>query len=131
MKKPKILLFVMLASVLFFFVININRCYCEKQDVAKEILIELFVLDPCESCREGAKFEEVLRNELSGKFGEKRLVYHTYNVFQTDNRGYMHQRLIQFGIEAELSDLPFAVVDGRLYKGSYDEIAIKIRQAKL
>ncbi len=92
------------------------------------IKAELFYLSPCESCKENIKFEQQLREELQVSGNEKNLTCIAYNVFRENDRKYMEKRLEEIGESVSLDELPVAVLDGKIYKGDYQEIGQQMGQ---
>lgn len=86
--------------------------------------IELFVLSPCESCREGEKFAEIVRKAFRDSGQTDTGTYRSYNVFREEDRHYMEKCLQELGMDVSIpDDVPAAIMDGKVYFGDYDTIA--------
>lgn len=86
--------------------------------------VELFLYSPCESCRE----EETFYAQVLGSLGEKqdKASIHVYNVFQTSAMKKLEKRMEELDEETDLSMLPVAIVEDKIFSGTYEEIGKQI-----
>lgn len=92
-----------------------------QEDNEKRIPVELFILAPCESCHEEDKFRQEVLNQLV-KAGYENPDCTVYNVYKDSGASCFEKTVKTYRLELTLSDLPAAVVDGTVYRGTYQEI---------
>lgn len=91
-------------------------------------VIELFVLSPCESCREAEKFREEIDAQLAAENAADKTCI-GYNVFREEDRLHFEEVVAKNGLDLTVQDLPLAIADGKVYRGSYQEIAASVTQS--
>jgi glutaredoxin len=101
----------------------------ENQDLSETVRVELFYNSPCESCKENEKFDKVIREKVKEENPEKKVSCIAYNVFRESDREYMEKRMTELKLSSDTVKLPFALIDGKLYQGSYDEIGDQIKDS--
>lgn len=87
----------------------------------ENISVELFVLAPCESCHEEEKFEQEVLHNLSAA-GIENPDCTVYNVYKDSGASHFEKTVEQYELELTIIDLPAAVVEGVVYRGTYHEI---------
>lgn len=92
----------------------------------KKQVVELFYFNPCESCREDKTFIETVRNILKKEYPEEKFSYEAHNTFRISEQGYMEGVLKENGYDTKKVKIPFALVQGKMYLGGYEEIAAQI-----
>ncbi len=105
---------------------NGNR---EDKDGSGEVKVELFYNGPCESCKENEKFDKAVRENVLKINQAVKITCIAYNVFKEQDKEYMDKRIKTLGISEPDAKVPFALMDGEIYKGSYDEIGSQIGKA--
>jgi hypothetical protein len=98
----------------------------EGENGSGKIKVELFYNGPCESCKENEKFDKAVRDNILKLNRDAKITCIAYNVFKEQDKEYMDKRIKALGISASDAKLPFALRDGKIYKGSYDEIGSQI-----
>ena len=98
----------------------------EDKNGSKEVKVELFYNGPCESCKENEKFDKTVRENILKLNQEAKITCIAYNVFKEQDKEYMDKRIKTLGIAESDAKVPFALMDGEVYKGSYDEIGSQI-----
>ena len=98
----------------------------EDKNTSNEIKVELFYHGPCESCKENEKFDQSVRENILKSNQEAKITCIAYNIFKESDKEYMEKRIKTLGISGSDAKVPFALIDGKLYKGSYDEIGSQI-----
>lgn len=98
----------------------------EDKNGSKEVKVELFYNGPCESCKENEKFDQAVRENILKLNQEAKITCIAYNVFKEQDKEYMDKRIKTLGIAESDAKVPFALMDGEVYKGSYDEIGSQI-----
>ena len=87
--------------------------------------IELFVFAPCESCHEEDKIEKevalTLDEALITGFECK-----VYNAYKDSGVARLEEIAGEYGLDITASDLPATVVNGTVFKGTYEEIGKKL-----
>lgn len=83
--------------------------------------VELFVLAPCESCHEDDKFRQEVLTQLN-EAGFENPDCIVYNVYKDSGAAHFDKIVETYQLELTLTDLPAAVVDGTVYRGTYQEI---------
>lgn len=91
------------------------------QEGQEAIQVELFVLAPCESCHEDDKFRQEVLSQLD-KAGFENPDCVVYNVYKDSGAAHFEKITETYQLELTLTDLPAAVVDGTVYRGTYQEI---------
>lgn len=90
------------------------------------VKVELFYNGPCESCKENEKFDKAVRENILKSNKNAKITCIAYNIFKEADKAYMEKRIKALGISESEAKVPFALIDGKLYKGSYDEIGSQI-----
>lgn len=98
----------------------------EDKNGSKEVKVELFYNGPCESCKENEKFDQAVRENILKLNQDANITCIAYNVFKEQDNEYMDKRIKTLGIAESDAKVPFALMDGEVYKGSYDEIGSQI-----
>lgn len=88
--------------------------------------VELFYNGPCESCKENEKFDKAVRDNILKLNRDAKITCIAYNVFKEQDKEYMDKRIKALGISISDAKVPFALMDGKIYKGSYDEIGSQL-----
>ncbi len=91
-----------------------------------EVKVELFYNGPCESCKENEKFNKSVRENILKSNRNAKINCIAYNIFKEPDKEYMEKRIKALGISDSDAKVPFALIDGKLYKGSYEEIGSQI-----
>ncbi|QHQ59385.1 hypothetical protein Ana3638_00040 [Anaerocolumna sedimenticola] len=91
-----------------------------------EVKVELFYNGPCESCKENEKFNKSVRENILKSNRNAKINCIAYNIFKEPDKEYMEKRIKALGISDSDAMVPFALMDGKLYKGSYEEIGSQI-----
>lgn len=97
---------------------TMNRSAKSGKEIAT---IELFLLAPCENCREDDKFRQEIAGQLT-RAGYENQEFKVYNVYKENGASHFAKTADQYHLDLTLMDLPVAVVDGAVYQGSYQEI---------
>lgn len=126
--KIKILLLATIFIVLLFVVAiiclkatgGIGNLFADTQE-EENIPVELFVLAPCESCHEEEKFEQEVLNQLTAA-GFENPDCNTYNVYKDSGASHFEKTVGEYQMELTVTDLPAAVIEGAVYRGTYQEI---------
>lgn len=126
--KIKILLLATIFIVLLFVVAiiclkatgGIGNLFADTQE-EENIPVELFVLAPCESCHEEDKFEQEVLNQLTAA-GFENPDCITYNVYKDNGASHFEKTVGEYQLELTITDLPAAVIEGAVYRGTYQEI---------
>ncbi|WMJ86577.1 hypothetical protein [Anaerocolumna sp. MB42-C2] len=100
----------------------------EVKNGSNEVKVELFYNGPCESCKENEKFDKAVRDNILKINPDVKITCIAYNVFKEQDKEYMDKRLKTLGISDADATVPLALLDGKIYKGSYDEIGSQIGQ---
>lgn len=87
----------------------------------ENIPIELFVFAPCESCHEEDKFRQEVLSQLA-EAGFENPDCMVYNVYKDSGASHFEKTVEENGLGIGLTDLPAAVVQGAVYRGTYPEI---------
>ncbi|MGB8455732.1 MAG: hypothetical protein WCD89_25870 [Anaerocolumna sp.] len=90
------------------------------------IIVELFYNSPCESCHENMKFDKAIRKKMNETNQETKVACNAYNIFKEADRNYMEKRVKESGLSLSDTKVPFALIDGKIYQGDYDEIGNQI-----
>ncbi len=98
----------------------------EDKNGSGEVKVELFYNGPCESCKENEKFDKTVRENILKLNQDVKVTCIAYNVFKEQDKEYMDKRIKTLGISESDAKVPFALVDGEIYKGSYDEIGSQV-----
>lgn len=89
------------------------------------ISVELYYFNGCETCREYQKFEQEFKQRLRDAGITEPITCTFYNAFHESEREYISKRMEELGVSYDMSGLPAALVNGRLYQGTYGEIGDK------
>lgn len=89
--------------------------------------VELFVLAPCESCHEEDKFSQEVISQL-GEAGFENPDCTVYNVYKDSGASHFEKTVEEYRLGITLTDLPAAVVQGAVYRGTYQEIGEAVTQ---
>lgn len=103
---------------------NLSR---SSQKGRETIPVELFILAPCESCHEDDKFLQEVLSQLD-KSGFENPDCTVYNVYKDSGAAHFNKIIETYQLELTLTDLPAAVVDGTVYRGTYQEIGEAVAQ---
>jgi len=87
-----------------------------------KIVVELYYLNPCESCDEDEEFKQAIWKELDEQKIDVPFSMKTYNVFQDDARKHMEEVSQRYGLEINIANVPAALIEGQLYTGIYQKI---------
>lgn len=101
----------------------------QQQEITEENkrqTVELFYFNPCESCREDKTFIASVREILEQEYPEEKFSYEAHNTFRISEQEYMERRLKENGYDLNSVKVPFALVQGKIYMGEYQEIASQI-----
>ncbi len=91
------------------------------------IPVELFILAPCESCHEDDKFLQEVLSQLD-KSGFENPDCTVYNVYKDSGAAHFNKIIETHQLELTLANLPAAVVNGTVYRGTYQEIGEAVAQ---
>ena len=86
------------------------------------ISVELYYFNGCETCREYQKFEQEFKQKLWDAGITEPITCTSYNAFHESEREYISKRMEELGKAYDMAKLPAALVNGRLYQGTYGEI---------
>lgn len=98
-----------------------------QEETQDSIPVELFVLAPCESCHEEDKFRQEVSSQLT-EAGFANPDCTVYNVYKDSGAAHFEKTVEKYRLELTLTDLPAAVVEGVVYRGSYQEIGEAVAQ---
>ena len=87
----------------------------------ENIRLDLFVFAPCESCREDEKFGKEVLGKLT-EAGVTDTECRVYNAYKESGASYLEKIVAEYGLGITVSDLPAAIVQGAVYRGTYEEI---------
>lgn len=117
--------------ILFFiclFLLRITENLESNENSVSDIItVKLFYNSPCESCHENKKFDEAVREKINETDREINISSISYNVFREKDRVYMERQLKDLGLSIASVQLPFALIDGEIYQGNYEEIGNRIK----
>ena len=124
-----ILVAVLCLSVLLFR-FNFLKTQVDGKEVAKnssgKIKVELFYNGPCESCKENEKFDKTVRENILKLNPDVDITCIAYNVFKEQDKEYMDKRIKTLNVSELDAKVPFALMEGKVYGGSYEEIGSQL-----
>ncbi len=121
-KKIKLLTLLMVCLVVMS---SLYGCGNTEGEIISEETVELYFFSACESCTEGEKFENEIRNSIK-EDSMANITIKKYNVFLEKDREFMEKRASDLGLTINRDELPVAIVNGKVYSGTYEEIGSKL-----
>lgn len=133
-KNKKLVWSVILVAVLclsvLLFRFNFLKTQVDGKEVAKnsagKIKVELFYNGPCESCKENEKFDKTVRENILKLNPDVDITCIAYNVFKEQDKEYMDKRIKTLNVSELDAKVPFALMEGKVYGGSYEEIGSQL-----
>ena len=102
-----------------------NQSGKNQEEQQEAIPVELFILAPCESCHEDDKFRQEVSSQLT-KSGFENADCFIYNVYKDSGAAHFDKIVKTYQLDLTLADLPAAVVNGTVYRGTYQEIGEEV-----